>query len=171
MSALVTPPATVADFKAQWIRGFEYTDGPDGVTDADIALGITMATSLWNQALWNSDEAKTVFLLAAAHFVVVNIQAQGGLRKGPPGAPGAVASAVDNTGGGIINNKTVDKVSIAYAGMEKWVEKFPTLADFLRTDFGFQYLALLKSRLVGRVVTTPNQRDIGAVVPTVPFLA
>jgi hypothetical protein len=172
MNAPVTPPATVADFKTQFFRGFKFTDGPDGVMDKDIALGLTMATSLYNPAIWAEAEGKVAFLFAAAHFVVVNIQAAGGLSARAPGAPGSDAGdATRNTGGGIITNKTVEKVSVAYAGMEKWVEKYPLLAGFLRTDFGFQYLDLLKARLVGRVVSVPNQRMVDAAVPVVPFLA
>lgn len=171
MPTPVPQPASVAEFKAQFFRGFNYTDGPDGVMDKDIDLGIKMATSLFNPALWNPQESKTVFLLAAAHFVVVNIQAAGGLKAKQPGAPGSVETAVNNTGGGIIGEKTVDKISISYAGMEKWVEKYPMLADFLRTDFGYQYLQMLKPRLVGRVAVLPNQTDVNSVIPAVPFLA
>jgi hypothetical protein len=166
-----TPPASVADFKAQFQRGFKYAVGPDGVMDSDIELAITLAGALFNPALWSASEKKPVFLMAAAHFVVVNIQASGGLSAKVPGSPGGIADATKNTGGGIITAKTVDKVSITYAGMERWVEKYPMLADFLRTDFGFQYLALLKPRLVGHVVTVENQRAPDSVIPAVPFLS
>jgi hypothetical protein len=164
------PPASVADFKAQFVRGFRYTTGADGVTDADISLGITLATSMFNPALWNDAERKAVFLLAAAHFVVVNIQAAGGLNPQIAGTPGGIADATENTGGGVIASKTVDKVSQTYAGLEEWCRRYPQLGDFLRTDFGAQYLALLKPRLVGRVTAVPNQQSVDAVVPNIPFL-
>lgn len=167
----VTPPATVADFKAQFTRGFRYGGkGPDEVTDADITLGITLALSMWNPQLWEDTEKKAIFLLAAAHFMVVNIQAAGGLSPRQQQVPGTHSNAVDNTGGGVISNKTVDKVSVAYAGLEEWARKYPQLGDFMRTDFGAQYLAFLKPRLVGRMRATPNEVSIDAAIPAVPFL-
>ncbi len=168
----VTPPASVADFKAQYARGFKYSEGPDGVTDADITLGITMACSVFNPTLWNAQEAKTVFLLAVAHFVVVNIQALGGLTDKQAGVPGGAGpDATLNTGGGVIGTKSEGKISQTYAGLETLIKKWPMLADFRRTDFGAQYALMIAPRLVGRVgvVSGPNAPD--AVIPAVPFLS
>src|ERR1700757_4358462 len=117
-NAPVTPPATIADFKARFKRGFKYSDGPDGVMDADIQQGFDLAVTLFNPCLFDATEQKAVFLLAAAHFVVVGIQAAGGLSPQPPaaagaaGAPGASADATENSGSGVIGSKTTEKVTI-----------------------------------------------------------
>ncbi len=170
--APVTPPASVADFKATFKRGFRYTDGPDGVMDSDIQTAINRAVMLYNPDLFNSVEAKDVFLLAVAHFVVVGIQAVGGLYPIPPGAQGAEGGpdATKNSGSGVIGNKTSEKISIQYAGLEKLMDRYPTLATFRQTDFGQQYAMIVGPRLAGRVgiVSNPNAPD--AVVPAVPFL-
>lgn len=168
----VTPPATVADFKAQFIRGFRYSTGPDGVTDGDISLGITMALSVWNPVLWTKTEAKAAFLLAVAHFVVTNIQAAGGLQATPAQGPdGPVVDATQNTGGGVIGSKTEGKMSQTYAGLDALIERYPTLADFRRTDFGAQYALLVAPRLRCRVGLATNEGAPDAVIPAVPFLA
>lgn len=171
--APVTPPATIADFKATFTRGFKYTDGPDGVMDSDISTAINRATSLYNPDLFNSTEAKDVFLLAVAHFVVVAIQAAGGLFPLQPDVPGAAGgpTATDNTGSGVIVSKTSEKISITYAGLDALIQHYPTLAAFRQTDFGAQYAMIVGPRLSGRIgiVSNPNAPD--AVVPAVPFLA
>lgn len=175
--APVTPPATVADFKATFRRGFKYAAGPDGVMDADISQAIGLATSLYNPGLFNSTEAKGVFLLAVAHFVVVGIQAAGGLYPLLPGAaagpqaPGASADATENTGSGVIGSKTSEKITIQYAGLEKLMDQYPTLAAFRQTDFGQQYAMIVGPRLRGRVGIAANPGAPDAVIPAVPFLA
>jgi hypothetical protein len=170
-----TPPATVADFKAQFPagRGWPYGTGSDTVTDADITAGIAMALTVWNPSLFSTLEAKPVFLLAAAHFVVTAVQAGGGLRARAEGTPGAGlgGKATENTGSGIIASKTVDKVSVAYAGFETLVTRFPTLAAMRTTDFGQQYALIVAPRLCGRVGIASNEGAPDAVIPAVPFLA
>lgn len=171
-NAPVTPPATIADFKATFKRGFNYTDGPNGVMDADIAQAIVLASALYNPQLFNSAEAKNVFLLAVAHFVVVGIQAAGGLYATTPGSPDMPgADATENTGSGVIGSKTSEKLTIQYAGLEKLMDRYPTLAVFRQTDWGQQYAMIVGPRLAGRIgiVSNPNAPD--AVVPAVPFLA
>lgn len=174
--APVTPPATIADFKATFKRGFKYGDGPGDVMDSDISTSITLATSLYNPSLFNSAEAKNVFLLAVAHFVVVSIQAAGGLYPQFPlaaegdQAPGASADATQNTGSGVIGSKTSEKITIQYAGLEKLMERYPTLAAFRQTDFGQQYTMIVGPRLAGRIGIVPNPSAPDAVVPAVPFL-
>jgi hypothetical protein len=175
-SAPITPPATVADFKATFTRGFKYATGPDGVMDSDIQTAIGRAVMLYNPCLFTPSEGKTAFLLAVAHFVVVGIQAAGGLfpqmpgPAGAAGAPGASADATRNTGSGVIGTKTTEKVTIQYAGLEKLMERFPTLAPFRQTDFGAQYAMIVGPRLMGRVTIAPGPTPPDAVIPAVPFL-
>lgn len=171
--APITPPATIADFKAKFQRGFNYTAGPDGVMDSDIQTGIDSALSVYNPHLFNSVEAKGIFLLAAAHFVVLGIQAAGGLYPSVPGSPLGEGgpTATDNTGSGVIGSKTSEKITIQYAGLDKLMETYPTLAPFRQTDFGAQYAMLVAPRLRCRLGIVPNPAPPDAVVPAVPFLA
>lgn len=172
-----TPPASVADFKATFKRGFKYATGPDGVMDSDIEQGITRAMTLYNPCLFTAAEGKAAFLLAVAHFVVIGIQAAGGLYPQFPGAasaaqaPGASADATENTGSGVIGTKTSEKLTITYAGLEELMKQYPTLAAFRQTDFGAQYAMIVGPRLRGRVGLAPGPMAPDAVVPAVPFLA
>lgn len=171
-----TPPATVADFKAAFTRGFKYTDGPDGVMEADISAGIARALPVFNPCLFSAADGKTAFLLAVAHFVVLGIQAAGGLYPQLPGpagagnAPGASADATQNSGSGVIGSKTSEKITIQYAGLDALMERYPTLAPFRQTDFGAQYALLVAPRLAGRVSLAVGPTAPDAVIPAVPFL-
>lgn len=172
----ITPPASVADFKATFNRGFKYATGPDGVMDSDIQKGIERAVLLYNPCLFTTAEGKTAFLLAVAHFVVIGIQAAGGLypqlpgAAGAAGAPGASADATRNTGSGVMGTKTTEKVTIQYAGLEELMKRYPTLAPFRQTDFGAQYAMMVAPRLMGRVSIAPGPTPPDAVIPAVPFL-
>lgn len=176
MPAPITPPATVEDFKATFQRGFKYSSGPDGVMDADIQQGIARALPVFNPCLFSPADGKTAFLLAVAHFVVIGIQAAGGLYPqlpgpaGAAGAPGASADATQNTGSGVIGTKTAEKISIQYAGLDGLMERYPTLAPFRQTDFGAQYALLVAPRLAGRVAVVPGPTSPDAVIPAVPWL-
>lgn len=171
MPVTPTPPATVADFKAQFkSRGFVFGEGPGHVMDSDVETAIVMATTMWNPCLWNATEAKTVFCLLVAHFLVWNIQAVGGLNKTPTGTPGGYSAAMQNTGGGVVDSKGAEKVWEKYAGLEALITKYPMLADLRRTDFGAQYALMLAPRLVGRVGIAPGPSASDAAVPAVPFL-
>lgn len=171
-----TPPATVADFKATFKRGFKYSDGPDGVMDLDIEQGIARALPVFNCQLFSAEDGKTAFLLAVAHFVCLGIQAAGGLYPQLPGAagasqaPGASADATENSGSGVIGSKTSDKITIQYAGLDALMERYPTLAPFRQTDFGAQYAMLVAPRLAGRINIVPGASFPDAVIPAVTFL-
>lgn len=176
LDAPITPPASVADFKATFQRGFKYSDGPDGVMDADINAAIARALPVFNPCLFNPTDGQTAFLLAVAHFVVLGIQAAGGLYPQFPGAgvatggPGASADATQNTGSGVIGQKTVEKTSIQYVGLDKLMARYPTLAPFRQTDFGAQYALLVAPRLCGHVSVAPGTWEPDVAVPSVPFL-
>lgn len=171
--APITPPATVTDFKAWYVRGWRYGAGPGDVMDSDISNAIQLALTVFNPNLFNSVEAKPVFLLAVAFFVVRGIQAAGGLQPQLPGTPGLglTVNATENTGSGVTDMKTAKDISIKYAGFEKLCEQYPTLAQFRQNDFGIDYATIVAPRLKCRVGITPNPSSPDAVIPAVPFLA
>lgn len=140
----MTPPAVVADFKSQFTREFVYGVSQDKVMDADITRALYEATSVFNSTLWaDSDEIKRVFLYAAAHFLVLNLQAAGGLFVQNLGI------GAQSRGGGVVQSKTVGGVTVNYMLPESLTGD-AILSGFMRTDFGLRYLQVLVPRLVGQ---------------------
>lgn len=159
----MTPPAVVADFKAQFTREFVYGVTKDKVMDADITRGLNEAMSVFNSGLWaDDDERKTVFLYASAHFMVLNLQAAGGLFIQGLGL------GVQSRGTGVIQSKSVGQVTIAYVLPESLTGD-AILSGFMRTDFGLRYLQVLVPRLVGQCYTVEgfNENALlgGATMP------
>ena len=142
----MTPPASVEDFKGRFVREFVFGATPDMVMDADVSVALTQASMVFNPGLWDdAASAKEAFLLASAHFVELNVQAAGGLSGVNLG------KSVRSTGGGVIQNKSVGSVSIAYAIPER-VQNSPILSPFMKTDHGQLYLQILAPRLVGNMM-------------------
>ena len=78
----VTPPVDAARFKDEFDRDFQYGSGLDKVRDKDINRALTEANALFNAALWATDEElQSAYLYLSAHFLVMNLQVAGGLRK------------------------------------------------------------------------------------------
>lgn len=150
------PPATVADFKAQFIRDFKYGAGFDTVMDKDIQAGLNAAYAVFNPSLFDTtqigvspnftSEALTAYLNAAAHFVVTSLQAAGGLS--------AVNRALgpNSQGEGMVTNKSVGGVSIGFT-WPSMVTDSPALFQFTKTAYGLAYLQVLSLKLVGNVQT------------------
>lgn len=159
-----TPPATLPDFKARFDRDFAFGKGTDRVRDQDILNAFNDAFPVFNASLFSTDDARTAFLYAAAHMLVTNVQAAGGLGGVSP------QLGTQNRGGGIVANKTVGGVSVQYAGLETWVQKFPALTHFMRTDYGQKYLLLLKPRLTGNVAVVGGPQAPDLAVPSIPFV-
>jgi hypothetical protein len=148
-----SPPATVAQFKAQFgPRDFVYSSGTDGVMDSDIQKGLNMASSVFNPSLFDTSpvgsapnitsEALICYLNAAAHFMVLNIQAVGGL--------GVMGQGVFSQGEGMITSKAAGGLNI----MQSWptvITDSPVLYALTKTAYGAQYLQVLMTRLVGNV--------------------
>lgn len=160
-----TPPASVADFKAFFVRDWVYGTGTEFVMDSDIQRGIDSAMPLFNAELWTTSEIKLAFLYAAAYFMVASVQAAGGLS--------AIRQSLGtkNRGGAAIGSATAGSLSVNYVGLERQVEKWPSLAFFLRNDYGCFYLQMLLPRLAGAVAVVDGPRDPDAVVPNIPFMA
>ncbi len=140
----MTQPASISDFKAYFDRDFRFGEGVETVRDTDIQKGFDQTDVVFNTGLWVSDaESKIPYLNAAAHFLALNLQAAGGLE-----AAGKAWQGSNSHGGGIIQNKSVGQVSVAYALPQSLVDS-PTLNQFMRTDYGQAYLQMLTPRLVG----------------------
>ena len=141
----VTPPVDAARFKDEFDRDFQYGSGLDKVRDKDINRALTEANALFNAALWATDEElQSAYLYLSAHFLVMNLQVAGGLRKK------GKSLGAKNRGGGVIQSKSVGQVSVNFT-VPDFVTNDATLSQLLRTDYGMKYVQLLAPRLVGNV--------------------
>lgn len=143
-------PPSVADFKAQFTREFAYGTSLDTIQDNDIQRAINETSISFNPGIWDSSplgsttEQNIAYLYLSAHYMTLNIQGAGGLSSVNRGR------GVKSSGGGTIQTKSVGSVSITYVIPED-VQNSPILGQYMRTDFGQKYLALIAPRLVGNV--------------------
>jgi hypothetical protein len=162
---VATPPASIAEFKDRMDRDFIFGTTTDKVRDKDITNALTQASSVFNEDLWTTEEVKEAFIMAASHFVELNMRAAGGLSAHNMGR------AVNSTGDGVIQNKSVGGVSIGYAIPDR-VMNSPTLSPFMKTNHGQIYLQMLAPRLVGNMVVMRGPNDTGGspslYIPPVP---
>lgn len=159
----MTPPASVDEFKAQFDRDFKYGKGLETIRDIDITRAQVEALTLFNPCLWPTEVVKMAYNYATAHMLVTAVQAAGGL------SPVNKNQGTQNRGGGIMGSKSVGGVSVNYAGLETWVQKFPSLSDFMRTDYGQKYLFMLKPRMVGNVTVVAGPKYPDTLAPNIPF--
>jgi hypothetical protein len=151
----MTPPVTADEFRVRFVRDFVYGVTHDKVTDADITNALVEATFVFNSALFDdTTEIKAAFLLAAAHFLVLNIQAAGGLSATNMGR------GVNSRGGGVVQSKSVGGVSVNYA-INPMINENAILSQFMRTDYGQAYLNILAPRLVGNCGVLEGSNDTG----------
>jgi hypothetical protein len=137
-------PPTIADFKAQFDRDFDYGPGTENVRDTDITRALADAAMLFNPGLWDTIEQPTAYGYLAAHFLVLNIQGAGGPSAANYG------KGLASHGGGTIESKSVGGVSVTFA-VPDFVRANPTLSQLMKTDYGQKYLSLIYPRLVGNV--------------------
>ena len=138
-------PPTAADFQARFTRDFVYGVGGDSVTTGDINNALADATPLFNSSLWSSPtEQKTAFLFLAAHMLLMNLRAAGGLAAVNTNK-GASAGA-----GGVVLSKGVGAISLSYA-IPARIQNSPILGPLMRTEYGQRYLHMVSARLVGNV--------------------
>lgn len=150
---MATP--TVADFKAKFIREFVYGTGLDSVTDADIQRGLEEAVPLFNADLLSTvAEQNSAYLFIAAHNMVMNIQAAGGLSAIPRGR------GVRNVGEGVMVSKGIGQANVTYQVPPPRIAESPTLLYFFRTDFGQRYIQMVVSRLSGHMAVVAGPNDI-----------
>jgi hypothetical protein len=150
----MTPPVTVADFKAQFVREFDYGARKDQVLDADITRALNDTGIVFNPNLWADDtEQNIAYLYASAHFLVLNVQNAGGLSLENNSA------GINSKGTAAIIAKSVGQVSLNFQFPE-WVMNSPILSGFLTTGFGQRYLQLLTPRCVGAGYTVFGWSDV-----------
>lgn len=148
----LTPPATVADFKAMFSRDFRYGAGLETVRDLDIQNALNAASPVFNPALFDvtpigivpnqTSEAMMSYLNASAHFLATALQAVGGLGK--------IGGGVNSQGEGNVSGKSVGGVSINFSWPSSIVDS-PALFQFTKTAYGQAYLQVLMLKLVGNV--------------------
>ena len=149
----LTPPVTVADFKAQFSREFIYGVGLDSVRDIDLNRAFTDALAVYNPCLWDSTTAGPAFMYAAAHFLVMNIQTAGGLVLVQTN------NGVSNVADGVITGKTAGPLSVSYAEPPDFVKRSMSLIPFWKTQYGQTYVQMLGPRLIGCVITILGEVD------------
>ncbi len=148
----LTPPASVTNFKNQFVRDFVYGPGLDTVTDKDIQNALNSASSVFNPGLFSTEaigvapdltsEAMISYLNASAHFLVTSLQAAGGLGKKGRG--------VYSQGEGMMSSKSVGGVSASFS-WPSVITDSPILFQFSKTTYGQSYLQVLMTKLVGNV--------------------
>jgi hypothetical protein len=162
---VTTPPATIADFKDRFDRDFIFGLTLDTVRDKDITNALTQAATVFNAELWTTEEVKEAFLMASAHFVELNVRAAGGLSAVNMGR------AVNSTGDGVIQSKSVGGVSISYAIPDK-VQQSAVLSPLMKTNHGQLYLQMVAPRLAGNMFLVMGRSEAGSApspyIPPVP---
>jgi hypothetical protein len=83
--------------------------------------------------------------------LALNIQTAGGLSE-------LFQNGIDSNGGGVILNKSVGQVSVAYQLPDRLAND-QILYQFQRTGYGQQYLQLVTPRLVGAGYAVGGRRE------------
>jgi hypothetical protein len=130
---------TVSEFKAFFIRDFPYApeaepDNLSYVVNNDISRAITEGQIPFNSDLFG-DNATSIFMYLAAHFLAVNLQ---NAQKGIQGQARFPALS-----------KSVGSVSVSNALPEKFVNN-PLFSGYLKTSYGQKYLELAYPYTIGR---------------------
>lgn len=156
--------AIVEKFKERYARDFIFGTGNDTVTDGDIKNAMRDAAATFNAKLFSVKDGRLAFLLCAAHYVVFNIQAAGGLSAKPQGL------GVENQAQGPIISKGAAGVSASYVEPPDRIKSSTILMQFWLTDYGRKYLAMLQPKLAGNVHIVHGPIDAGASgSPSAPF--
>jgi hypothetical protein len=128
----------IADFKAMFVRDFNYGSTTDKVMDADITNAINLALIEFNSALpFETDQQATlVFMYLAAYFLVANLQTS--------------THGVGSQCNFPVSSKSVGGVSVSYSIPEAWL-KSANLAHFTMNGYGMRYLTLVYPFTIGNV--------------------
>lgn len=147
-------PPTVAEFKAYFVREFQYDKGLNFVTDDDIQRAISESFQLYNQSLIDDAGSQNVaYLYVIAHVLVVNIQNAGGLAAKPLGL------GVRNVADGVMVSKGIGPANVTYQVPPDRISRSPTLLYFFQTSFGQRYIQMIANQLNGQMLIAcgPNQ--------------
>lgn len=156
------PPA-ISDFKATFVREFNYGTGLDSVTDQDIQRGLNEMSPLFNIILFDQPtDQMSAYLYGAAHFMVSNIQNAGGLSAIPRGR------GVRSSGSAPVTSKSVGSVSLSYQWPEI-VTNSPVLNQFTKTEFGSRYLQMVAPLLVGNAAIVCGPGPYGPFINPLPW--
>lgn len=134
---------SVADFKAYFVRDFNYAPENDAsnlkfVTDADINKAYGQASLNFNNSLFGEDaDAEIAYKWLSAFYLVYDLQASSKGLTSQSNFP--------------ISSKSVGSVSIGFTVPEKYARD-PYLSIFTGNGYGLKYLSLLLPRLVGNIV-------------------
>lgn len=133
---------TVADFKAQFGRGFVYVGSStcaneEQVTDDDITKALSEANVNFNPALFSDDGTlRMAFLYLAAHYLCNDLQ--------------TAMQGIGSTASMPVNSRSVGGVSESYQ-VPEWVGRDPFLSFYATTRYGMKYLSIIKPLLIGAV--------------------
>jgi hypothetical protein len=136
--SFVTP--NVSDFKAYFVRDFQYGDGVNLVSDSDITKAFTDTVINFNQDLFSDQASFNVgFLNLAAHFMVMSIRAS---SQGLVGQYSWVESS-----------KSVGSVSESLSIPQRILDN-PEFAMLSKTNYGAKYLFLILPQLTGQIFSS-----------------
>lgn len=129
--------ATVADFKAQFTRDFDYGSNSDDVRDDDITRAFAETDAIFNPDIYPTTATRLLaYLYLAAHFLVEDITAA---ETG--GAPAQ-----------IVQSRSVGSVSESLSVPDGK----NTLAFFHTTYYGQKWYQLTEPYLPGAVYSVPG---------------
>lgn len=161
------PPATLDDFwKRFGKRDFKRSEGADGVMDTDVEQAFRDAQRVFNARLFSAADGFDAFLLLAAHYVRVNVEAAGGLSL-----------TGENEGLGVENEAEQLLAGAGAAGVNKsfvappdGIKNTPLLLSLWGTTYGQKFAVMVYPKMRGAVRTIPGPNQVGAVGgPPVPF--
>jgi len=142
MSAWVPP--TAAEFKAFFVRDFNYAPDTDPsnlnyILDADINRAISDALINFTPGLFETDAKTTsVFMYLAAFYLVMNLQLS--------------SQGVGSKSNFPISSKSVGGVSVTFMIPERYM-KDPYIAMLAQNGYGVNYLSFVLPYTIGNVKT------------------
>lgn len=152
-----TPP-TLAAFKYQFYRDFNYADAGDPnnlnfVTDRDIQQAQSNALQNFNPNLFGvgqnaatpnpngEDNATNAFMYLTAFYLAFSLQNS--------------AKGVSSQTNFPINSKSAGGVSVSYTIPDRYT-KSPILSQYTQNGYGMLYLSLVLPMLVGNIRLVPG---------------
>lgn len=148
---MIDPSAiTVADFKAFFVRDFNYYSGHgcsrEFVTDDDIARAFNETQCVFNQGLFGEETPlRMAYYYCAAHHLAIAFQ--------------MAAQGLASVGHNAVVSRSVGGVSESYQ-VPTWCANDPVLSSFATTRYGQKYLSMIRPLMIGNAVvfqgaTTP----------------